>query len=116
VASERFVEYLFELSFRRGVKNSAVWALLKKFSKELGSAQIRGQIPPNTRGEPISTTNTKEDMPNTATFSIRPLVARIPAYLQLHTSARGSWLRQKNCQVAYAAASERTAWAVQWGT
>ena len=47
-------------------------------------AQIRGQIPPNTRGEPINTPDTRPDMPDmgpdtpdTATFSIRPLVVSI---------------------------------------
>jgi hypothetical protein len=40
-------------------------------------AQIRGQIPPNTRGEPINAPDTRPDTPDTATFSIWPLVVSI---------------------------------------
>ena len=40
-------------------------------------AQIRGQIPPNTRGEPTNTPDTRPDTPDTATFSIWPLVVSI---------------------------------------
>jgi hypothetical protein len=41
------------------------------------SAQIRRQIPPNTRGEPTSTPDTRPDTPDTETFSIWPLVVSI---------------------------------------
>ena len=41
------------------------------------SAQIRRQIPPNTRGEPTITPDTRPDTPDTATFSIWPLVVSI---------------------------------------
>ena len=40
-------------------------------------AQIRGQIPPYTRGEPVKTAKKKADTPETAAVSIWPLVASI---------------------------------------